>query len=82
MFDFLKKKAPQTQGIKAQLKIGGMHCSSCALTIDDTLEEMDGVFASSTQYARSMTAVTFDEKKTTLSDLEKAVQKLGYSVEK
>ena len=83
MFNFLKKKNPTEQtATEIQIKIEGMHCGSCAITIDDTIEEMDGVFASSTSYARSMTTVKCDPKKVAKNQIEKIIKELGYSVEK
>ena len=47
--------------IKKKLKITGMHCISCAMTIDGDLEDfVKGVKASNTNYAKAETEVEFD----------------------
>ncbi len=66
--------------IKKQLKIDGMHCSSCAMSIDFDLEDLDGVHAVKTNYARAQTEIEFDETKIDLSTILKQIQKSGYRV--
>lgn len=66
--------------IKKQLKIEGMHCSSCAMNIDFDLEELAGVHAVKTNYARAQTDVEFDETKIDLNTILKQIQKSGYQV--
>jgi len=43
--------------IKKKFKITGMHCSSCAITIDMDLEDLDGVKMSKTSYAKAETEI-------------------------
>ncbi len=57
-------------------KISGMHCASCAMSIDGELEDM-GV-ESKTSYAKSETEVTFDESKISIESIIGAIRKLGY----
>jgi Cu+-exporting ATPase len=64
-----------------KLKITGMHCVSCALTIDMELED-NGVKSSETNYARSETEVSFYENKISLEKIKSLIEKLGYKVEK
>ncbi len=49
--------------LKKKFKIEGMHCSSCAITIDMDLEDLDGVGKAQTSYAKSETEIEFDEEK-------------------
>jgi P-type Cu+ transporter len=63
---------------KMKLKISGMHCVSCAMSIDGELEDM-GAKSSSTNYAKQETEVEFDEKKLDLEKISSTIQKLGYS---
>jgi len=64
--------------IKKKLKIAGMHCSSCAMNIDFDLEELAGVRAVSTSYARQECEVEFDEEKVTIKQVLDQVKKTGY----
>ncbi len=78
MFNLFKKKT--IQGTKAIFKLSGLHCSSCALSIDNTLEEIDGVIETKTNYAKAEAIVYFDSKKTSPEALKKAIIGAGYQV--
>lgn len=67
---------------KTKLKIGGMHCASCAAGIDDRLEELDGVERSSTSFVRGRTKVEYDESQISINAMRAAVAELGYDVER
>ncbi|MEK7521897.1 MAG: cation transporter [Patescibacteria group bacterium] len=66
---------------KKIFKIDGMDCVSCAVMIDDVLEEVPGVLSSKTSYAKGETEVEFDEGKTTEEDVAASIEQGGYSVE-
>ncbi|MBI2034928.1 MAG: heavy-metal-associated domain-containing protein [Candidatus Levybacteria bacterium] len=63
---------------KIVFKIEGMHCSSCAMTIDWALEETGGVKSAKTNYAKSQTEVAFDEEKATENDIIAVIKHEGY----
>ncbi len=64
------------------LKLLGLHCTSCALNIDSTLEEMPGIIQSNTSYTKSESQITFDPKKVTTEKIAFEIEHLGYKVEK
>ncbi len=64
---------------KRTINIKGMHCISCEELISDCLNEIDGVKAK-VSFANSNAIVSFDEKKVTLKDIEKAITNKGYKV--
>jgi len=64
--------------IKKKLKIAGMHCSSCAMNIDFDLEELAGVRAVSTSYARQECEIEFDEETIALDKVLEQIKKTGY----
>ena len=66
--------------IKKKLKIGGMHCSSCAMSIDFDLEDLEGVKSAKTSYARCECEVEFDPNKVGEKDVVEAIKKSGYTV--
>lgn len=78
MFNLFKKKT--AQGEQVVLKLSGLHCSSCAMSIDNALEEVDGVIETNTSYAKAETRVHFDPKKTNHDQLKRAIQGAGYQV--
>lgn len=63
---------------KTKLKVSGMHCGSCALTIDDTLEELEGVTKSSTSFARGRTKLEYEESLIDLDTVRSIIADLGY----
>lgn len=79
MWPFSQKNQNQA-GELVTLKIDGMHCASCALTIDEELEELSGVFESRSSYAKGEVLVRFDPEKVQTLQLNRAIEKLGYTV--
>lgn len=65
--------------MKKKFKIIGMHCTSCAITIDMDLEDLEGVAAAQTSYARAEVEVKFDPDKITDSLILETVKKSGYT---
>ncbi len=78
MFNIFKKKP--IPGKKIIIKLSGLHCSSCAMSIDNALEEVEGVYEASTSYSKAETSVRFDPQKTNLQALKSAIQGAGYQV--
>ena len=64
--------------IKKKFKILDMHCSSCALTIDMDLEDLDGVKKSHTSYAKAETEVEYDPDEVSIEKIVEAIKKSGY----
>lgn len=61
-----------------KLATTGMHCGSCAMLIDMTLGDLEGVSEVKTDYASGMTVVTFDTDRLSTEDLVQAVLSAGY----
>lgn len=64
---------------KVVLQIVGMHCTSCALTIDMDLEDLPGVKKANTSYAKSITEVEFDAELVNLDAIVHTIAKTGYT---
>lgn len=62
------------------LKIVGMHCTSCAMSIDFDLEDIKGVKEASTNYAKQQTVVTFDPNLVKLGKIIEVIKSLEYEV--
>lgn len=65
--------------IKRKFKILDMHCSSCALTIDMDLEDLDGIKEVKTSYAASVTEIEFDPQKVDDKKILETIKKSGYT---
>ena len=65
---------------KTTMAIKGMHCASCAITIERSLKKAEGVQKANVNYGNEKAYVEFDEAKTGESKLVDAVRKVGYDV--
>ncbi len=67
---------------KKKFKIIGMHCTSCAMSIDGDLEDLlEGVKSANTSYAKSETEVEFDEEKVSVEQIVKSIENTGYKAQ-
>lgn len=66
---------------KIKLKIDGMHCSSCAMSIDMDLEDLDGVMEAKTNYAKQISEIEFDDNKIPAETILEQIKKTGYKAE-
>ena len=65
----------------ARFKVQGMHCQSCATSIDWEIEDIDGVADAKTSLAAGLTEVSFDGAKVKPADLLAAIQRAGFTAE-
>jgi copper chaperone CopZ len=75
---YVQEEEDRDHMTKAKLKVSGMHCGSCALSVDDALEELEGVKKSSTSFARGRTKLEYDETKVDLDTVRSVIAELGY----
>ncbi|MDO8452170.1 MAG: heavy metal-associated domain-containing protein [bacterium] len=66
--------------VKTTLKVSGLDCASCAMIIDDVLEELPGVKSAKTSFAKEQVEVEYDETKTSLKNLQSTIETAGYTV--
>jgi copper chaperone len=60
-------------------QVEGMHCGSCALLIDDTLEDLPGVYNTQTTMKQGRSTVELDASQSSPEDVIRAIEELGYS---
>jgi len=72
----------QRTRVRERLKIIGMHCATCAVTIEKTSKQLLGVENVSVSLAQEEAVVEYDPFSVSLKDLVKAVRKVGYDVYK
>lgn len=65
---------------KQIVPIQGMHCASCAMTIEKTLKKVPGVKSANVNYASEKATIEYDDSAATPDDLKKAVKDSGYEV--
>jgi heavy metal translocating P-type ATPase len=79
VFIFRETMTVQTTD-KLQLKIGGMACSFCTMTIEKALGRMDGVTAVHVSLAHEETLIEYDPTQRTPTELRDTLRQIGYSV--
>ncbi len=62
------------------LTIGGMHCATCAISVQDALKEVPGVRDARVNFALGKATVDYDSSLASESDMKKAVEETGYKV--
>jgi copper chaperone CopZ len=60
-------------------RVEGMHCASCGLLIDDTLEDLPGVTRAQTSMKQGRSTVELNADGSTPADVIAAIEGLGYT---
>jgi copper chaperone CopZ len=67
--------------LTAHLKTTGMHCGSCAMLIDMTVGDLEGVDSVKTDYATGTTVVEYESEAVTVPQVIEAIRSAGYDAE-
>lgn len=59
-------------------RVEGMHCASCGMLIDETLEDLDGVATSTTRFRTGTATVELDPASCAPDDVVAAIGAAGY----
>ena len=70
------KKQPQYK--KATISIAGMHCATCAASIEKGLAMLDGVKQVRVNYASEKAFLEYDPEETDIARIKNAIADLGY----
>ncbi|MDI6725122.1 MAG: heavy metal translocating P-type ATPase [Methanobacterium sp.] len=65
---------------KAEIKVSGMSCATCALNIEKSLKNVEGVDEAKVNFGTERATVEYNPEKVKLSELENAVETAGYGV--
>ena len=64
--------------VNQTIPISGMHCASCAVTIEKILKKAPGVISASVNYATEKATLEYDPATTDTSKLSSVISQLGY----
>ena len=64
--------------IKKTFPIKGIHCASCVVLLEDSLNKVDGVLKATVNLATEKATVVYHSEKVTDKNLESAVSNVGY----
>ena len=65
--------------VTVEFRVTGMHCASCGLLIDETLEELEGVVRAETDNRRGRTIALADLEVTSVGEMVAAIGAAGYT---
>ncbi len=68
--------------MKDKITVTGMTCAACSATVENVINKMEGVSASVNLTTEALTFEILDSSKYSVSDIEKAVQDIGYGTTK
>lgn len=81
MFNLFKKQNKNATHLETvTIKLSGLHCSSCGISIDNALEENEAVSEASTSYAKAESKISFDPTRIDLAKLKQIINEAGYQV--
>jgi mercuric ion transport protein len=63
-----------------EFTISGMTCASCEEHVNHEVNKLSGIIKSNASYENGNAIVEFDNSKTNISEIEKAINGTGYSV--
>jgi Cu+-exporting ATPase len=63
---------------KITLKIKGMHCESCAKTIEKTLLKEKGIFSANVNFVLEKAFIEYDPKEIGINEIKKVIENAGY----
>ncbi len=66
---------------KEIFKVLGMHCASCALTIERALKKNEGVSEAAVNFGTEKALISYDPTKISVDKLSAAVKEVGYGLE-
>ena len=65
---------------KAIFKIKGMHCASCAILINKTLQKTKGILSANANFGSEKLILEYDSQEINVEDIIKLINKLGYAL--
>jgi len=66
--------------IKETLPVTGMHCASCANTVEKTLKAQEGIINASVNYASATALIEYRENEIKPDRIKQAIQSVGYDI--
>lgn len=68
--------------VESTINVGGMHCENCVASVTKGINGLEGIENVVVTLSDSTAVVKYNAAKLDLSEIEKAVEKRGYTVKK
>ncbi len=65
---------------KKTFPVTGMHCASCAINVEKTLNAQEGIVHATVNLANASALVEYEEGKAKIEEVKKAIQSTGYDI--
>tara|TARA_R110001583_G_scaffold63217_1_gene185267 strand:+ start:13713 stop:14312 length:600 start_codon:yes stop_codon:yes gene_type:complete len=65
---------------KINVDVNGMTCTSCEEHINHSVNELNGIININSSYEKGNSEIEFDNSKTTIEEIEEAINKTGYTI--
>ncbi len=65
---------------KVNIEINGMTCNSCEEHVNHSVNKLDGILNVESSYENGSSQIKFDNSKTNIEEIEKAINSTGYTV--
>ncbi|VVB84476.1 putative copper-exporting P-type ATPase A [uncultured archaeon] len=62
------------------LKVGGMHCASCAINIENALKKTGGIVNADVSFPLERARIAYDPELVSVPDIKKTIEDVGYTV--
>jgi mercuric ion binding protein len=67
--------------VKAEIKVSGMTCGACSVSVKSALTRVKGVKIADVSYEKGLATVVYDDQQTTERQLRQAINKTGFKAE-
>ena len=67
--------------MKKNITVTGMHCASCASTIERTLNKVEGVNSCTVNYGNEKATIDYEESMIKLEELNTKIEQFGYALQ-
>ncbi|MDD4594492.1 MULTISPECIES: heavy-metal-associated domain-containing protein [Methanobrevibacter] len=68
--------------IKKDIKVDGMHCNSCVLAVQNSLEDVEGILKANADLDSGIVKLELDSDNVSSEDINEAVKEVGFKVVK
>lgn len=72
----------EQRSFREKLRVVGMHCATCAITIEKALKKLEGVKEARVSLASEEAVIEYDPSKVSLKEIVEAIRRVGYDVYK
>jgi copper chaperone len=68
--------------IEKEIKVKGMHCNSCVLAVQNSLEDIEGVNTASADLNSGIVKLKLNSNEVSLEDIDEAVKDVGFELDR